>query len=201
MEVAPTVVVVPVKAFDRAKARLADRLGPAERATLARHLADGVLAASHPLPVTVVCDDDAVAAWARAAGADVAWTPGLGLNGAVDAALAELARAGVRRAVVAHADLPFPDGLPALADAGDDEALLVPDRHGDGTNVASVPLGRGFAAAYGAGSFGRHAEQCRRLGLSVRVVDAEGLRWDVDAPDDLDPPAHLGTLPPAGTPA
>lgn len=190
-----TALVVPVKAFGRAKGRLAGVLGPAERDGLARWMAARVLGAAGPLSVTVVCDDEEVAGWARARGAEVAWTPGLGLNGAVDAALAALTDAGVGRAVVAHADLPFAAGLDRLADAADDEVLLVPDRHGDGTNVASVPLGRGFAAAYGAGSFRRHTDTARACGLAVRVVDDEALRWDVDGPDDLHPPPHLGTLP------
>lgn len=189
------VVVVPVKAFGRAKARLADHLDAAQRSALARLLAEGVVASAAPLPVTVVCDDDGVAAWAGDRGASVAWTPGLGLNGAVDAALDALHRAGTVRAVVAHADLPFPAGLGELALASADEVLLVPDRHDDGTNVASIPLGRGFTAAYGPGSFQRHRAQAERLGLTVRVVTTEGLRWDVDDPADLQPPAHLGRLP------
>lgn len=195
-EIAPgdAVVVVPVKAFDRAKGRLADALGPAEREALARRLAATVLEASRPLPVAVVCDDDDVATWARDLGAAVVWTPGLGLNGAVDAAATRLAGAGVSRAVVAHADLPFASDLGRLAVAGADEVVLVPDRRRDGTNVASVPLGRGFGFRYGPASFGRHAEEAERLGLTVRVVDDEALAWDVDGPEDLAPPPHLGTL-------
>ena len=32
----------------------------------------------------VACDDDEVAAWAGTCGAEVLWTPGLGLNGAIE---------------------------------------------------------------------------------------------------------------------
>ena len=32
----------------------------------------------------VACEDEAVASWADAIGAEVLWTPGLGLNGAVE---------------------------------------------------------------------------------------------------------------------
>ena len=39
-------------------------------------MADRVLAAAHPLPVAVVCDDNEVAEWAREHGALVVWEPG-----------------------------------------------------------------------------------------------------------------------------
>ena len=88
-------VVVPVKGFASAKERLSSVLEPAVRAELARAMAEHVIDASSPLPVVVVCDDDHVAEWARDHGAAVVWTPGLGLNGAVETAVARLADAGV----------------------------------------------------------------------------------------------------------
>src|SRR5690349_17391498 len=96
-------LVVPIKAFARAKARLADVLDEEARAALARRMAERVLAAAGALPVTIACDDDEVAAWAVEHGASVAWTPGTDLNGAVTLAVASL---DVDRVVVAHADLP-----------------------------------------------------------------------------------------------
>lgn len=191
------IVLVPVKAFDRAKGRLAGRLEPAERAGLARAMAEVVLAAAAPLEAVVVCDDDEVARWARSHGAGVSWTPGLGLNDAVSAALREAEEAGVRRAVVAHADLPFAHGLAGLADVGADTVVLVGDRHGDGTNVMSLPLGRGMGVHYGPGSLGAHRRAAQAAELEVREVRDEALAWDVDGPADLEPPAHLGTLSPA----
>jgi 2-phospho-L-lactate/phosphoenolpyruvate guanylyltransferase len=193
------VVVIPVKAFDRAKVRLSAVLDGAERAALARALADRVVVAARPLGIAVVCDDDVVASWARDAGAAVVWTPGLDLNAAVTEAVERLAAAGVRRAVVAHADLPFAAGLAGFDSDDDDELLVVADRRRDGTNVLSVPTGRGFRFAYGPGSFDRHRAEADRCALRVRVVDAEHLAWDVDEPADLEAPAHLGLLPVVGT--
>ena len=191
----PAAVLVPVKDFARAKVRLAGVLDDATRATLARAMAERVVAAAAPLTVWCVCDDDAVAEWAASVGARVEWTPGLGLNGAVQAATERRADEGVARVVVAHGDLPFAAGLADLAVAGDHEALLVPDRRGRGSNVVSVPTGAGFRFAYGEGSLERHLAEAARCGLSVRVVRAEHLGWDVDEPDDLDVPDHLGRLP------
>ncbi len=188
-------VLVPVKAFGRAKLRLAEVLGGAERAALAREMADRVLVATGDLPVAVVCDDDEVAAWAEGHGARVLWRPGLGLNGAVNDAVATVAAEGVPRVLVTHADLPLATGFDELADPGDDGVVLVPDRHDDGTNVASVPTGVGFEFAYGAGSFARHCAEAERVGLGLTVVRPPRLTWDVDVPADLDLPADVPTTP------
>lgn len=179
-------MVVPVKAFSRAKARLADVLSPPERAELARSMATTVVGAAAPLPVVVVCDDDEVRAWAEELDVEVLWTPGLGLNGAVAAGIAHLAARGVERAVVAHADLPRARDLAWVADVAADVAI-VPDRHGDGTNVMALPTGAGFELAYGPGSCAAHRAEAERLGLAVEVVVDPALGWDVDRPEDLEP--------------
>ncbi len=186
-------VLVPVKDFDAAKVRLAGALSPAERADLARRMATTVVEAAHPLPVHVVCDAPAVRAWAEEVGAEVVWTPGLGLDGAVMAGVAALGERGIATAIVAHADLPLATDL---AWVGSTEGVtLVPDRRRDGTNVAAVPTGRGFTFAYGKGSFDRHRAEARRLGLQLRVVRDPDLGWDVDVPDDLALP-RTGTCTP-----
>lgn len=186
--------LIPVKAFAAAKGRLSTVLTPAERAGLARSMAQRVVAASAPLPVGVVCDDDDVAAWAASVGAKVVWTPGAALNAAVQQAVTVAATEGFARVVVAHADLPFAADLAAFADAEPDEALLVADRHGDGTNVLSVPTGTGFTFAYGPGSCRAHLAEAAARGLRARSVTSPALEWDVDLPDDLDPPAELGSV-------
>lgn len=188
------VVVVPVKSFGAAKLRLAGVLAPTERFAFARAMAAHVVAAAAPLAVVVVCDDEDVADFATAHGAQVLWTPGLGLNGAVTEGVARLAAAGVDEVVVAHADLPFATGLAALAGPGG-TATLVADRHGDGTNVIAVPAAAGFAFAYGPRSFDRHRAEAARLGLAERLVHDPCLAWDVDVPADLHPPAELGPFP------
>ena len=184
----PAAVLVPVKGFATAKARLAPVLGPDDRRTLARSLAEVVLAAAAPLPVLVVCDDDEVASWAAGAGARSLLVQPRGLDAAVTEGVAMLAAEGVGRVVVAHADLPRAAGLADLAGAPGDPVVLVPDRAEDGTNVAVVPAAAGFRFAYGPGSFGRHVAEARRLGLGPRVVRRPELAWDVDEPEDLGAP-------------
>ena len=178
-------VLVPVKAFSAAKARLAPALDAPARAALARTMADQVVRAAGQLPVTVACDDDEVAEWATSVGAFVAWTLGLGLNGAVEAGVEALAAAGASRVIVAHADLPRAVDLSVVL--GPSGVVLVPDRHDDGTNVISLPTGTGFRFAYGPGSFARHQAETARLGLEMTVMRPPGLVWDVDLPEDLEP--------------
>lgn len=180
---ATTTVVVPVKDFRQAKVRLAPELGADERAALARRMATVVVRAADPLPVAVVCDDDDVRDWAVEVGAEVLWTPGLGLNGAVQSAVATLAERDVTRVIVAHSDLPLAESLAWIA--ATEGVTLVPDRHLDGTNVLSVPTDIGFRFAYGAGSYRAHRAEAARLGQQVRVVRDDRLAWDVDQPADL----------------
>jgi 2-phospho-L-lactate guanylyltransferase len=185
------VVLVPVKAFEAAKARLAPSLDAAARAALARLMAERVLAAARPLPVAVVCDDADVAQWAVGHGAMVLPEPGRGLNGAVEAGVQRLAESGAGEVLVAHADLPLAHGLARLAGLGG--VTLVPDRRDDGTNVVCLPTGSGFRFGYGPGSFARHVAEAQRIGLPARIVRLPELTWDVDEPADI--PA--GLAPPA----
>jgi len=178
-----TVVLVPVKAFSSAKARLSPTLNASDRADLARHMATRVIAAAAPLQVAVVCDDSDVANWARENGAMVLVEPGRGLNGAVEAGVDRLAAAGAQEVLVVHSDLPQARGLARLA--GFEGVTLVPDRRNDGTNVCGVPAHAGFRFSYGLGSFARHRDEAARLRLALRVVHEPSLEWDVDFPSDL----------------
>lgn len=180
-----TAVLVPVKSFGAAKLRLAPVMDAAEREALVRSMAATVVRAAGRLPVAVVCDDDAVAAWARNVGAGVVWAPGRGLDGAVADGVAALAAGGADRVIVAHADLPLAANLAWVGRFPG--VTLVPDCRDDGTNVAAIPTGAGFRFAYGAGSFARHAAAALRLGLPLRVVRDPRLGRDVDVPADLAP--------------
>lgn len=191
MGAASVAVLLPVKSFRHAKVRLSAALDEPHRAALARDMATTVLHAAGALPVSVVCDDDDVAAWAAQQGAAVIWSPGRGLNGAVTDGVAALDAQGFERVIVAHADLPHALDLAWVADV--DGVTLVPDRRDDGTNVACVPAGSGYVFSYGPGSFARHCAEAERLGLRLRIEREVRLGWDVDVPDDLAVPDWLAT--------
>ena len=179
-------VVVLIKSFERAKGRLADRLDASERRELAESMATTVLAAADAdgLSVLVVTDDDAVERWARGRGALVSRPSQNGLDAAALEGVGAARRLGFRVAVIAHADLPFATTFRHVADRSE-EIVIVPDRHGDGTNVIAVAVDAGFAFSYGVGSFARHRAEAERLGRSVAVIDDPDLAWDVDEPGDL----------------
>ncbi|MBA3604855.1 MAG: 2-phospho-L-lactate guanylyltransferase [Acidimicrobiia bacterium] len=187
-------VLIPVKRFTAAKRRLAALLDTDQRAELARWLADRVVAAAQPLPTFVACDDDDVAAWADGAGAEVLWSPGLGLNGAVDAGRATIGGKGFDHVVIAHSDVPLAHDLGAVADAG--RVTLVPDRHRDGTNVMALPVGADVQSSFGGGSFRRHLDLAMTAGLPVQVVGDARLALDIDSPDDIAHPLFTPHLPP-----
>ncbi len=179
-------VVVPVRAFTGGLARLSERLAPAERAELARRFAGRVVAAAGEHPVVVVTSAPEVREWAAELAVATIDDPG-SLDGAAVAGRAFLARGGCARVVVAHADLPFARSLdPVTGDGGEPVAALVPCHRDDGTPVLSVPATAPFRFAYGPGSFRRHVDEARRLGLEVRVVRDPDLAFDVDVPADLD---------------
>lgn len=186
-------MLIPVKRFSAAKRRLAGLLDGSQRAQLARWLADRVVAAAAPLPTFVACDDEDVAAWADAVGAEVLWSPGLGLNGAVDAGRATMAGKGFDHFVIAHSDLPLARRLSTIATPG--TISLVPDRRRDGTNVLAMPVAADVPASYGGGSFGRHLDHAMAGRHRVEVRADPRLAIDVDNPDDLAHPAVEPILP------
>jgi 2-phospho-L-lactate guanylyltransferase len=181
---ADVAVVVPIKSFALAKSRLADSLSADSRRELARHCAEAVLRAASPLSVYVVCNDDEVAAWARANGAHVVVPGVLGLNAAATAGRDAARAAGHHRVMVAHSDLPHAKDLASLCEVTAD-AVVVPDRHGDGTNVLLVPCRGEFTFAYGPGSCAAHRAEAALRGLSMEVIQREDLTLDVDTLDDL----------------
>lgn len=178
-------VLIPVKSFDTAKGRLSEALSGQRRAELARSMAGTVINASGSLPVWVICDDPAVAGFAVANGAGVIWRPAKGLNRAVRDGVGFLASQGVDRVVIAHADLPLATDLTWLGDGAANQVVIVPDRHGDGTNVMSIPADAEFDFAYGPGSCAAHSVEAKRRGLDLKIVPDEQLGWDVDTADDL----------------
>lgn len=187
-------VVVPIKAFNRAKARLAGVLEPAQREELAKKMAQIVILAARPYPVIVACDDEAVAAWAVRHGARVSWTEGLDLDGAATTAVAESATWGYAAVAVVHADLPLAQGVSHLFDFGG--VTLVPDRAGGGTNACCLPTDIPFRFSYGDGSLRRHHLEALRHHRGVRIVRDPRLGHDIDIAADLaDIPELMGVVP------
>jgi len=186
--------IVPARAFDRSKTRLAGVLSQAARARLARRLLEGVIAALAGArgisEVAVVTDSDEVARCAAGLGAlALADPPGAALAGVVDAGLAAAAAAGASAALVCMADLacaapdPIDRVLAALALA---EVVAVPDLAGRGTSALALRPPRAMATCFGLGdSLSRHRDAAARGGLSFLALRSDELAFDVDTPGDL----------------
>jgi len=179
-------VLLPVKGFSDAKARLEPVLSAENRASLAAFTAAGVLEAAEGVDTFVVCDNDEVAQWARERGAMVVRQHSAGLNGAVANGV-DTATYKREWVLIAHSDLPFPEALLSVIDLDlvTTTVTIVPDRHLDGTNVLVVPARCGFTFRYGPGSFSAHQAEAERIGLPVRVIQHEQLGLDIDTPEDL----------------
>lgn len=177
-------VVVPIKSFASAKARLADVLAPQTRHNVARYCAEMVLSAAGSLPVFVVCEDPAVAVWALAHGARVVNPPSTGLNEAAAAGRLAAREAGFTRVVVVHSDVPHARDLTSLFEQSC-AVVIVPDRHGDGTNALLVPTDGPYQFCYGAGSARAHQREALTNGLTHCMLTRPDLALDIDTLDDL----------------
>src|SRR5215208_4379288 len=188
-----TVAVLPVKSFDRAKQRLHAAVAGPDRAGLAAAMLGDVLAALRAVAglaeLIVVTAEPAAAGAARAAGARVVDDP-------VEAGQSDAAARGVRaalehgaqRALLVPGDCPVldPDEVARLLDGFPGTGLvIVPDRHGSGTNALLVAPPDALDPSFGPGSFARHAALGAAAGIAVRVAQAPSLELDVDTPGDL----------------
>ncbi|HET6546906.1 MAG TPA: 2-phospho-L-lactate guanylyltransferase [Solirubrobacter sp.] len=181
-----TVAILPVKSFGRAKQRLTGAFP--DRPALAAAMVADVLAALARVPaldeLIVVTAEPTAAEAARAAGARVVEDP-------VEAGQSQAAALGIDstradRALLVPGDCPALD--PAEVGALLEHAapvVIVPDRHGQGTNALLLTPPDVMAPAFGEGSFARHAARARAAGADVKVADVPSLELDVDTPDDL----------------
>jgi 2-phospho-L-lactate guanylyltransferase len=109
----------------------------------------------------------------------------------------EAAMLGIRAAIARDADrvLLVPGDCPEL-DAAEVDALLarpiappsvliVPDRHGTGTNALLITPPDALAPSFGPGSCLRHAELAHERGVKAEVVEVRSLALDIDTPEDL----------------
>jgi 2-phospho-L-lactate/phosphoenolpyruvate guanylyltransferase len=188
-----TAAVLPVKSFGQAKQRLDAAVGRSERAELAAAMLGDVLAALRAVDglaelIVVTAEPRAVGA-ARSAAAHVVDDPS-------ETGQSDAARRGVEAAIARGADraLLVPGDCPAL-DPAEVGALLrdfagaglviVPDRHGSGTNALLIAPPNAIEPSFGPGSFARHAVLGAAAGVAVRVAQAPSLALDVDTPGDL----------------
>jgi 2-phospho-L-lactate/phosphoenolpyruvate guanylyltransferase len=193
-----TAAILPVKRFTAAKQRLGASVADPLRADLARAMVGDVLSALHRCTALeraiVVTNEVSVAAAARYLGATVVPdTAEDGQSAAVALGIAEAVREGFERVLCIPGDCPAldPEELRELLDERDDDGsarravVIVPDRHGTGTNGLLLAPPEAIAPSFGPGSCERHRELARTTGASCRVARPASLLLDIDTGDDL----------------
>ncbi|TMM18587.1 MAG: 2-phospho-L-lactate guanylyltransferase [Actinobacteria bacterium] len=200
---ARTAAILPVKRMAGAKRRLAASTATALRQHLAAAMVSDVLGAlaqaSAIARTIVVTCEPSVAAQARAQGAIV-------LEDAAEAGQSAAAAIGIARALAEGFErvLCVPGDCPALEPAELDrllgpvsergpeaagspraEVLIVPDRHGTGTNGLLLTPPDVITPSFGPGSCERHRALARAAGAALRLEHPPSLVLDVDTGEDL----------------
>jgi 2-phospho-L-lactate guanylyltransferase len=180
-----TVAILPVKRFVSAKQRLTG--GYPDRPSLAAAMVADVLDALDAVPEL----DGVIVVTAQAVSArtDVVIVHDpveAGQSAAASLGVAAALERGFERALLVPGDCPAldPDEVSALLRLRGD-VVIVPDRHGTGTNALVLTPPDVMAPAFGEGSFERHRRLAAQAGASFAVGEAGSLELDVDTPDDL----------------
>ena len=193
MAIVRTAAVLPVKRFARAKQRLGASVGERQRLALAPAMVGDVLAALSTVAaldaVVVVSAEEPVAQAAAGLGFEV--VPDPAEEGQSAAALLGVARAfelEAERVVLLPGDCPAldPGELTELLASGRlADVVIVPDRHGTGTNALVLTPPDVIAPSFGPGSFERHRALAAAAGASCRVERPSSLLLDIDTGEDL----------------
>lgn len=189
----PTIAILPIKRLDAAKHRLRDELDPAPRRALVEAMFSDVLVALRRAKlvdeVLVVSSDHGVQRIAGGYGAVVADDDDAGHNTAARHGIVRARDLGAERVLLVPGDCPLLD--PTEVDALLEEdmpapsVLIVPDRHGTGTNALVLRPPDVLAPAFGPGSHKRHREEADAAGVIKRTVEVPTLALDLDTPEDL----------------
>jgi 2-phospho-L-lactate/phosphoenolpyruvate guanylyltransferase len=181
-----TAAILPVKTFGRAKSRLGTAFP--HRPTLAEAMVGDVLAALGRVgaldDLIVVTAEPAAAGAARDAGAHVVHDPEeAGQSAAAALGVAAAVERGAGRVLLVPGDCPALDPAEvAVLLERTAPVVIVPDRHGTGTNALLLTPPHAIAPAFGTGSFARHAALAHGR---AEVCEVRSLGLDVDTPDDL----------------
>jgi 2-phospho-L-lactate/phosphoenolpyruvate guanylyltransferase len=190
-----TLAILPVKRFDSAKRRLDPALAGGSRRALAEAMFADVLTALRRVEaidrVLVVSADPA--AQRIAEGYDALAIHDPAESGQDQAALRGAAHArelGASQVLCVAGDCPLLD--PAELDrllgrprASERHVVVVPDRHGTGTNALLLCPPDALQPRYGPDSFARHLRLAQEAGVAAEVAEVDSLALDVDTPEDL----------------
>jgi 2-phospho-L-lactate guanylyltransferase len=189
-----TAAILPVKSFALAKRRLGASVTETLRARLAQAMvADVLLALGETREIAqtiVVTREDSVAVAARRQGALVIRDAAeQGQSAAVQLGILRALGEGIERVLCIPGDCPAldPSELETLlAAGGEPEVVIVPDRHGTGTNGLLLTPPDAIAPSFGPGSCERHRALALAAGLTSRLEQPPSLLLDIDTGADLE---------------
>jgi 2-phospho-L-lactate/phosphoenolpyruvate guanylyltransferase len=189
-----TLAILPIKSFSHAKQRLRHELSAADRRALVDAMFADVLVALRRVPAlerTVVVSGDRVAQRIGAGyGATIVEDDERGHNAAATKGIEAALEDGIERVLLVPGDCPLLDPKEIeelLVHAAEQpSALIVPDRHGTGTNALLLAPPDSLAPSFGPDSCRRHAADAEAAGVAAEVVEVSSLALDVDTPDDLE---------------
>ena len=184
--------IIPVGTLDGAKTRLGEALDAEERRDLVdRLLARTVLVALATDgidDVLVVSPDREVLRRAAELGSRTLRQRSRGLNAGLREARADVVAGGAAAAVVLPIDLPFvtSEAVAAVVEplTHGPGVVLVPDRHGTGTNVLGLRPPDAIEFAFGRDSRRAHRTAAETAGATYVELDGP-LTIDLDTADDL----------------
>ena len=195
-----TAAILPVKRFAFAKQRLGASVAHSLRARLAAAMVADVLAAlasARSLErIIVVTRERSLAAEADRQGAIVLEDAAeQGQSAAVALGVERALREGLERVLCIPGDCPAldPRELDALLGTAGGrceqgagaEVVIVPDRHGTGTNGLLLSPPGAIRPSFGPGSFARHRSLALTAGVRWRVERPPSLLLDIDTGADL----------------
>jgi 2-phospho-L-lactate/phosphoenolpyruvate guanylyltransferase len=186
-----TTAIVPVKGLADANGRLQSILSPAERTRLAEALFLDLIV---KLPRSRCIDDLMIVTADESVARQARWFGHQLLVQDADEGHSQAAAAGARAAMEEGADrvvmLPVDcplleiDDLDSHIGRSPRTVLIVPDRHGTGTNALMLTPPEIFEPAFGPESCARHVSRARASGISFALEQVESLSADLDDPDD-----------------
>jgi 2-phospho-L-lactate guanylyltransferase len=184
----PARIVIPARAPQLGKSRLADALAPTEREALAmrlfQHVVGTAMAARPGTAVHVVSSSPELLARAEALGANGLAEQGEGLNEALEQASRALG--GEDPILTLSIDLPLLEAADVAAMlAQEADVACATDEAGEGTNALLLRRPGLIPYAYGPGSLAAHRAAAAARGLSFAEVRRPGLARDLDLPADL----------------
>ena len=185
-------IVVPVKSPRRAKHRLEPLLNEVERERLALVMAGEVFSAIAALTSYgrfVVSDDPDILEVGRRFGLEpLTDRIAQGQSAAVRQGFAAAWERGFTAALTIPGDVPAvtSEELVGMTEYRPEiEVLLAPDRERLGTNGLRLVPPHAITLRFGEDSFSLHQAEARRANRSFEVKEVEGLRYDLDRPDDV----------------